>query len=267
MLFAWQRGMGTFVVLENKQIKYLPIYGIYTSIYLGNFCYRYESFDLSGKVFISMEWAGHGDLLHYVRLKGPLKEPDAWQFFNEMCDAVEYLHKQNIVHRDLKCENVLLSKKNVIKIADFGFARTIGKEEKSATYCGSAAYAAPELLQGIPYKGPIADIWSLGVILYIMVCATMPFHDETIKILLKDQRGPLYISRNIEPDLSKDVKELMSCILSFDLSKRYINLQKIREHRWYKKYKGKQPVLLMCPHGCKLNHKNTSLSIKTINVN
>ena len=88
---------------------------------------------------------------------------------------------------DLKCENVLLSSQNQIKLADFGFSRYMTATDVSKTFCGSAAYAAPELLQGIPYIGTIADVWSMGVILYIMICSSMPFRDNNIKTLLADQ--------------------------------------------------------------------------------
>ncbi len=71
--------------------------------------------------------------------------------------------------RDLKCENILLDTHNSLKVTDFGFARQLMPEDHSKTFCGSAAYAAPEILQGIPYKGTSYDIWSIGVILYIMV--------------------------------------------------------------------------------------------------
>ena len=77
--------------------------------------------------------------------------------------------------------------------ADFGFARSIKANEVSKTFCGSAAYAAPELLQGIPYNGPTADIWSMGVILYIMICSSMPFRDNNIKTLLADQVNKIFI--------------------------------------------------------------------------
>lgn len=134
-----------------------------------------------------MEWAGRGDLLGYVRLKGAIKESESRRLFGEMCAGIEYLHNMNIVHRDLKCENILLCTNNQIKIADFGFARILLPKELSKTFCGSAAYAAPELLQGLPYHGTMADIWSLGVILYIMICSSMPFRDTNIKTLLSDQ--------------------------------------------------------------------------------
>ena len=192
----------------------------------------YELFQIGNKLYFTLEWGGHGDLLQYIRLRGSLPEPEARTFFHDLCTGVNYMHQNNMIHRDLKCENILLSKKNVIKIADFGFARFIQPQEVSKTYCGSAAYAAPELLQGIPYKGPIADIWSIGVILYIMVCSSMPFRDTNIKTLLKDQKEPLHIPNKLTAKFNLVLKDLLSNILCFDLSKRY-GLREIRAHPWY----------------------------------
>lgn len=76
----------------------------------------------------------------------------------------------DVLCRDLKCENVLLDVDNNVKLTDFGFSRTQQADQLSRTYCGSAAYASPEVLQGVPYSGKAYDVWSLGVILYIMVC-------------------------------------------------------------------------------------------------
>lgn len=180
----------------------------------------YEIINIGQKVYISLEWAGHGDLLQYVRLKGNLKETEARRMFTELLGAIEYIHKHNIVHRDLKCENILLSKKNAIKLADFGFARTLVPPQLSKTFCGSAAYAAPELLQGIPYVGTCADVWSLGVILYIMVCSAMPYRDNNIKTLLLDQRQPLHIPRNVRSTITKELLMYLGRILTFNPQKR-----------------------------------------------
>ena len=192
----------------------------------------YELFQISNKLYFTLEWGGHGDLLQYIRLRGPISENEARRFFHEMCAGVEYMHYNDIIHRDLKCENVLLTKKNAIKIADFGFARVISPHDLSKTYCGSAAYAAPELLQGIPYKGIIADIWSLGVILYIMTCSSMPFRDTNIKTLVRDQREPLHIPSRLASSFNPNLKDMLSKILNFDLSKRY-GLKEIKSHVWY----------------------------------
>ena len=192
----------------------------------------YELFQIANKLYFALEWGGHGDLLQYIRLRGALSESEARRFFQQLCSGVEYMHENNMIHRDLKCENILLSKKNVIKIADFGFARTIEPQEVSKTYCGSAAYAAPELLQGIPYKGPIADIWSLGVILYIMCCSSMPFRDTNIKTLLKDQKEPLHIPSKLTATFNPSLKDLISRILCFELPKRY-GMNEIQQHAWY----------------------------------
>jgi len=199
-----------------------------------NIVQTYEIITINHKVFIALEWAGRGDLLAYVRLKGAIKEPECARLFQEMCQALDYLHGMGVVHRDLKCENVLLSSQNQIKLADFGFARFMKNRDLSKTFCGSAAYAAPELLQGIPYIGPIADIWSLGVILYIMICSSMPFRDNNIKTLLADQRAPLHIPSSILPGLSTEIKDLILKILCFDNEKR-ITMNAIRSHRWLKK--------------------------------
>ena len=83
---------------------------------------------------------------------------------------MRYLHDRRLCHRDLKCENVLIRRDRSVMLTDFGFARTLEKDnELSKTFCGSAAYAAPEILQGISYFPPLHDIWAMGVILYIMV--------------------------------------------------------------------------------------------------
>lgn len=191
----------------------------------------YEIIQLGYKIYISLEWAGHGDLLQYVRLKGALKESECRRLYQELMSAIQYLHEINVVHRDLKCENVLLNKKNQIKLADFGFSRKLLPNELSKTFCGSAAYAAPELLQGIPYVGTMADVWSSGVILYIMACSSMPFRDSNIKTLLLDQRAPLHIPSAVRNTITKELLDIFARVLCFNPEKR-ATLDEVRNATW-----------------------------------
>ncbi|XP_076820821.1 testis-specific serine/threonine-protein kinase 1-like [Clavelina lepadiformis] len=190
-----------------------------------------EIFNGCKKTYLALEFAGHGDMLSYIQLRGALKEQESACFFKQIAQGLSYLHERNIVHRDLKCENILLNSKNRIKLADFGFARQMSKQDLSKTYCGSAAYAAPEILQGIPYHGAKADIWSTGVILFVMNCALMPFRDGNMRSLIMDQRMPLRLTPNLEQRLSLPAKSLMQGILTYDLKKR-LNMRQILAHEW-----------------------------------
>ncbi|XP_066266848.1 testis-specific serine/threonine-protein kinase 3-like isoform X2 [Branchiostoma lanceolatum] len=152
----------------------------------------HEIMELGPRVYIVMDYAGHGDLLEYIQLHGAIAESKVRVMFRQLLTGVQYLHSRGIVHRDLKCENILLDAKNNIKISDFGFAREMRQSELSRTFCGSAAYAAPEVLQGIPYLAELYDVWSLGVILYIMACGSMPFDDSNIKKMIKVQLEKKY---------------------------------------------------------------------------
>lgn len=190
------------------------------------------------KIFIFMRHAEKGDLLDYVKQNGPIVEHQAKVWCFQMVKGLKYLHKQGIAHRDLKCENILISKRMNIKIADFGFARKCEDEKGNAilstTYCGSAAYAAPEVVSGRPYDPKIADVWSLGVILYIMVNAAMPFDDKNLRKLIEDQKSRSYhFSNKVENKLSGRCRALVSLILDPDSTTRW-TLDRIERSKWFK---------------------------------
>lgn len=105
--------------------------------------------------------------------------------------ALKYLHDRGIAHRDMKCENVLLSRNYNVKLSDFGFARYVtnkkGEHVLSSTFCGSVAYSPPEIIKGTKYEPLAVDLWSAGIILFIMLNKAMPFDDKDLKKLYADQ--------------------------------------------------------------------------------
>ena len=202
----------------------------------------YEAIETSSRIYLVMDMADNGDLLEYIRSKGALSEEKARDFFRQLIDATAYMHERDIVHRDLKCENLLLTQLNAIMISDFGFSRIQAKipetqkRKLSRTFCGSYAYAPPEILRGIAYDGTMADIWSLGVVLFTMVCASLPFDDSNLKILLDQVSKRVQFPRKRGALLSVEVKNLIGRMLTSDVNDR-IDIEGIRNDPWYKNNK------------------------------
>ncbi|CAB4000382.1 testis-specific serine threonine- kinase 3-like [Paramuricea clavata] len=202
----------------------------------------YEAIETSSRIYLVMDMADNGDLLEYIRSKGALSEEKARDFFRQLIDATSYMHERDIVHRDLKCENLLLTQLNAIMISDFGFSRIQAKipetqkRKLSRTFCGSYAYAPPEILRGIAYDGTMADIWSLGVVLFTMVCASLPFDDSNLKILLDQVSKRVQFPRKRGALLSVEVKNLIGRMLTSDVNDR-IDIEGIRNDPWYKNNK------------------------------
>ena len=196
-----------------------------------------EAIETNTRIYMIMNLAENGDLLEYIRTNGALSDDGARSFFTQLISATEYFHSLGIVHRDLKCENLLLDHNYNIVVSDFGFARAsmINQETKkrilSQTFCGSYAYAPPEILRGIAYDGMLADVWSLGVVLFTMVSASLPFDDSHLKTLLEQVMRPVHFSRR--KNISSEVKDLIRKMLQPDVQKRY-DLPDIKEHIWIK---------------------------------
>lgn len=119
-------------------------------------------------------------MLDYIISHGRLKEKQARKFGRQIASALDYCHRNSIVHRDLKIENILISKTGDIKIIDFGLSNLFSPKAHLKTFCGSLYFAAPELLQAKPYTGPEVDIWSFGIVLYVLVCGKVPFDDQSM---------------------------------------------------------------------------------------
>ncbi|XP_072369151.1 serine/threonine-protein kinase SIK1 isoform X2 [Scyliorhinus torazame] len=188
----------------------------------------YQVMETKDMLYIVTEFAQNGEMFDYLSTNGPLSESEARAKFWQILLAVEYCHNHHIVHRDLKSENLLLDDKMNIKIADFGFGNFYKHGESLSTWCGSPPYAAPEVFEGREYEGPHIDIWSLGVVLYVLVCGSLPFDGPTLPIL----RQRVIEGRfRIPFFLSEDCENLIRRMLMVDPMKR-ITVSQIKQHRW-----------------------------------
>ncbi|KAG0418057.1 putative serine/threonine-protein kinase KIN1 like protein, partial [Dictyocoela roeselum] len=133
--------------------------------------------------FLVFEYVQGKLLLDTVIEEGPMDEARARFYFRQLVSAVHYMHANFVVHRDLKIENVIVDVQGNIKIIDFGLSNFYDTRRFLTTFCGSLYFAAPELLNGDAYVGPEIDIWSLGIILYVMLCGTVPFEDTNVQNL------------------------------------------------------------------------------------
>jgi serine/threonine protein kinase KIN1/2 len=140
--------------------------------------------------YMLFEYVNGGQMLDYIISHGRLKEKQARKFGRQIASALDYCHRNSIVHRDLKIENILISKTGDIKIIDFGLSNLFSPKALLKTFCGSLYFAAPELLQARQYTGPEVDVWSFGIVLYVLVCGKVPFDDQSMPQLhAKIKRG------------------------------------------------------------------------------
>jgi carbon catabolite-derepressing protein kinase len=173
-----------------------------------NLC-RYTVIKTPAEIIMVLEYAG-GELFDYIVQNGKMKEDEARRFFQQMLCAVEYCHRHKIVHRDLKPENLLLDDNLNVKIADFGLSNIMTDGNFLKTSCGSPNYAAPEVIGGKLYAGPEVDVWSCGVILYVLLVGRLPFDDEHIPSLFaKIARGVYMVPPWMSPGASALIKKML----------------------------------------------------------
>ncbi|EFB17017.1 hypothetical protein PANDA_011081, partial [Ailuropoda melanoleuca] len=157
----------------------------------------YETYQNNQRSYLVLELAARGDLLEHINAVSehpgrPGLEEEARRLFWQLVSAVAHCHSSGIVHRDLKCENILLDDQGLLKLTDFGFANRSGlRNSLLSTFCGSVAYTAPEILMSKKHNGEQADLWSLGIILYAMVTGKRPFKERRPHHMLHlTRRGP-----------------------------------------------------------------------------
>ncbi|GFP82799.1 cbl-interacting serine/threonine-protein kinase 25 [Phtheirospermum japonicum] len=183
------------------------------------------------KIFFVMEYVRGGELFAKV-VRGKLKEEIARKYFQQLVSAVDFCHSRGVYHRDLKPENLLLDEDGNLKVSDFGLSalpEQLRNDGLLHTQCGTPAYVAPEVLRKKGYDGAKADIWSCGVILYVLLAGFLPFQDENVmkmytKIFKADFEFP--------PWFSHESKRLISRLLVSDPEKR-ITIPAITRVPWF----------------------------------
>ncbi|XP_050663542.1 uncharacterized protein LOC126964466 isoform X3 [Leptidea sinapis] len=188
----------------------------------------YQVMESTHTLYLVTEYAPNGEIFEHLVERGRMPESEAARAFAQMVAAVGYCHQNRVVHRDLKAENLLLDKDMNIKLADFGFSNEYTAGSPLSTWCGSPPYAAPELFQGRHYDGPKADIWSLGVVLYVLVCGALPFDGSTLSELRTVVLGGKF---RIPYFMSQDCEHLIRHMLVVEPDRR-LTLRAVSRHKW-----------------------------------
>ncbi|XP_055989887.1 testis-specific serine/threonine-protein kinase 4 [Sorex fumeus] len=259
--FTKQKVMVAVKIISKKKAsdeylnKFLPreiqVMKVLRHKYLINF---YQAIETTTRVYIILELAQGGDILEWIQRYGACSEAQAGKWFSQLTLGIAYLHSKGIVHRDLKLENLLLDKRENVKISDFGFAKMVPSNHSlrsnspyrqvncfthlSQTYCGSFAYACPEILLGLPYNPFLSDTWSMGVILYTLMVAHLPFDDTNLKKLLRETQREVTFPSSIT--IPQECKNLILHMLR-QATKRATILDVVKDP-WVIKFQSEQPT-------------------------
>ncbi|OLN96002.1 Protein kinase kin1 [Colletotrichum chlorophyti] len=213
---------------QSKEIRTAREAAIVTLLSHPNICGMRDVVRTNYHWYMLCEYVNGGQMLDYIISHGKLKEKQARKFSRQIASALDYCHRNSIVHRDLKIENILISKNGDIKIIDFGLSNLFAPRGHLKTFCGSLYFAAPELLQARAYTGPEVDVWSFGIVLYVLVCGKVPFDDQSMPALhAKIKKGLV----DYPSWLSGECKHLLSRMLVTDPKQR-ATMQEVMTHPW-----------------------------------
>jgi len=223
----------------------------------------FEIFDEPKKMNLVLELVTGGELFDRIVAKGNYSEKDAATCMSQLCQALDYLHTKKIVHRDLKPENLLYASPADdanLKVADFGLARMLTAGDMMKTACGTPGYVAPEILKNKGYDSGAVDMWSAGVILYILLCGFPPFYEEELPALFDQILHARYDFPSPWWDnISADGKDLVKKLLELDVKKRLTAAQ-VLAHPWM----GAAPTVALDGAQKALKKYNASRKLKKV---
>ncbi|XP_052732643.1 CBL-interacting serine/threonine-protein kinase 9 isoform X2 [Vigna angularis] len=216
------------------------------------------------KIYIVMELLDGGELFDKIAAKGKLEEDEARNYFQQLINAVDYCHSRGVYHRDLKPENLLLDSNSVLKVSDFGLSTYTQKEDELLrTACGTPNYVAPEVIHNKGYVGSTSDIWSCGVILFVLMAGFMPFDAPTHMALFKKIIKAEFTCPSWFPP---QAKTLLKRILDPNPQTR-IKIPELLKDEWFKK--GYKPTSFTEEEDLSMDDKNlvTERKVKPVYMN
>ena len=215
--------------LEDKERIYREI-SIMKKLHHFNIAKLYQVVDNKLDIYLIQEHIPGKEFMEYLTKKGKLNEIEACKFYHQIISGLEYIHQCGIAHRDFKPENILITNDNTfLKIIDFGLSNFYKENELLKTACGSPCYAPPEMIKEEKYNGALTDIWSSGIILYLMLCGKLPFYHEVNDIMYEKILSGKF---ELPEHLSDNAKDILIKILEIDPKKRY-TFEQIKEHPWF----------------------------------
>jgi len=205
-----------------------------------------EMIEAGNKLYFVMELVTGGELFDRIVEKGSYSEEDAKTLVRKIVSAIEYLHKQNIAHRDLKPENLLVKSiedDTEVKIADFGLSKIIDKDKMMQTACGTPGYVAPEVLNAEGYDKEV-DMWSVGVITYILLCGFPPFYSESVpEVFEQIMKAEYDYPEEYWDEISAEAKDFIDHLLVVDVAKR-LTAEQALSHPWLRQSSKKKSTPL-----------------------
>lgn len=216
----------------------------------------FEVMASKNKIYFAMEYVEGGELFNKIT-KGRLNEDAARKYFQQLIAAVDFCHSRGVYHRDLKPENLLLDEYGNLKVSDFGLSALFESKRQDGllhTTCGTPAYVAPEVINKRGYDGEKADIWSCGVILFVLLAGYLPFTDKNLmEMYRKICKGEFRCPQWFPPE----VRKLLSRILDPDPVTR-VTLEKLMANPWFKKGFKHIPIPKT---NCNISNSNTPCSV------